>query len=383
MLSHAASAASSSPNATGAISVAFTEAHGMSCELSEFPPPGVRYSFLTPRARQFRFIRSPIKGYMRLYEPGEHDLIEAVISPIVTNRRWIYSIECFPAALAFSLLGCPLPRWIRLAYIKSLLLKDNLKRLIFWSQAGKDTLHTYGGIEDERLLTKTEVVYPAIRKVPDNLIRFNDRDVKLLFSGDFFRKGGVNVIDAFQRAQQSYPAIELRLCCDEKMDFNTPDTALRAEYLEKIRNNKSIVMGRIPRDELIRNVLPQTDIYLLPTYVEAFGFALLEAMAFGIPVISTTHFAIPEIVQHGVCGFLIDINRFDCERLFRGYVIKRIPTDFRDYVTDTLFKYLCQLIESAELRKKLGMAGVNIARTTFSFETRNERMLQIYREALQ
>jgi glycosyltransferase involved in cell wall biosynthesis len=198
-----------------------------------------------------------------------------------------------------------------------------------------------------------------------------------------FRKGGVNVIDAFERAQRIYPSIKLRLCCHEGVEFNTPDTTLKAKYLEKIRNNKGIIAGRVPRDELVQTILPKTAIYLLPTYVETFGFSLLEAMAFGIPIISTTHFAIPEIVKDGVAGFLIDTNRFDCERLFRGYVVKRIPTDFCEYITDSVFEHLCQLIESPQLRKKLGMAGVNIARTKFSFETRNDRILEVYREALQ
>jgi glycosyltransferase involved in cell wall biosynthesis len=175
----------------------------------------------------------------------------------------------------------------------------------------------------------------------------------------------------------------LRLCCDEKIDFNTRNTTLRTEYLEKMRRNNGIMFGRVRRGELIHNVLPRTDIYLLPTYIETFGFAVLEAMAFGIPVISTNHFAIHEMVEHGDCGFLIDTNRFNCEQLFRGYVINEIPTDFREYVTDNVFKYLCQLIESSELRRKLGMAGLNIARTKFSFETRNDNMLEIYREALQ
>jgi glycosyltransferase involved in cell wall biosynthesis len=229
------------------------------------------------------------------------------------------------------------------------------------------------------------VVHPAIRKVHDDLIQFSDNvdDVILLFSGDFFRKGGVNVVDAFERAQQIHPSIKLRLCCDEKIDFNTRNTNLKTQYLEKISQNDGIMMlGRLERDEFINRILPSSDVLLVPSYVETFGFAILEAMAFGIPVISTNYFAIPEMVEHGVCGFLVDTRQFDCDRLFRGYVVNEIPSDFREYVTDSVFRYLCQLIESAELRRDLGMAGVRAARTKFSFETRNERMSEVYREAL-
>jgi glycosyltransferase involved in cell wall biosynthesis len=354
----------------------------MAREFSLFPPPGVQYSFIKPRPSRFRAIRSPIKGFLQRYDAEPGGLVEAVLSPVYTDSRWLYSVANLQEAMAFNLFGCPVPRAARVSYIKNLLIRDNFKKLVFWSRAGAETLRTYGGIEDEKLLRKVTVVYPSIRDVPDDLIRFDDRGASLLFSGDFFRKGGVNVVDAFERAQRTYPSIRLRLCCDEAIDFNTRDADLRAEYLGKIGRNDAITLGRIPRDELIRDILPTTDIFLSPTYVEAFGYAILEAMAFGIPVISTTHFAIPEMVEHGTSGFLIDTKPFDCERLFRGYVVNRIPREFSEYMTDHVFRFLSELLESAELRMRMGLAGLAIARTRFSPEERNSQMLEIYREAL-
>jgi len=365
------------------IRVALTEAHGMADEESQHPPAGVTYSFIEASSPSYRFIRSPVKGYLRHFTASDHDLIEAVLSPILTENKWIYSIANLQEAAAFSFLGIPLPRSIRIAYIKSLLLKDNLKKVVFWSNAGRSTLASYGKINDKRFLNKTTVVYPAIRQVSDDLIKFNDsEDVQILFSGDFFRKGGVNLIDAFERAQKLYPKIKLMLCCDENIDFNTRNIALKNEYLSKIRRNAGITFGRVTREHLTNRVLPRTDIYALPTYVEAFGFALLEAMAFGIPVITTNYFAIPEIVEHGVSGFLIDTEQYNCERMFRGYVVNEIPYGFREYLTERIYKHLCSLIKSVYLREKLGMAGVRIARTKFSVEARNMRMLNIYRQAL-
>jgi glycosyltransferase involved in cell wall biosynthesis len=363
--------------------VGLTERHGMAKEYSQFPPFGVVYSFLNPITSSSRILRSPIKGYFSHYESEQHDLIEAILSPIFTKNSWVYSLANFQEAMAFNLCGCPLPRAFRLAYMKHLILKDNFKKLIFWSEAGKSTIRTYGGVSDERILNKVAVVYPAIRKVSENLINYSNKDVNIFFSGDFFRKGGVNVIDAFERAKNIYPGIQLTLCCDEKSDFNTSNTELRNEYLKKIHNIGGITnRGRIPRDELINTILPQTDIYLLPTYAEAFGYAILEAMAYGIPVISTNLFAIPEMIQHNTTGFLIDVSEYDCEQLFKGYFVNDIPDDFNNYVTEELYKYLCLLIDSAELREKFGNAGLETARSKFSFEERNLKMISIYREAL-
>lgn len=366
------------------LKVAFTEKHGMALELCKFPPVGVEYSFVAPEPVRNRFIRSPIKGSFRHYKANSDVLIEAVLSPIFTDNRWVYSLANFHEAMTFNFLQLPLLRSIRFAFIKRLMMKDNFKKLIFWSHAGKETLKEYCEDYDSNLFSKSAVVYPSIREVSDDLIRYNynTETVKLLFTGDFFRKGGANVIDAFEMAQKDFPNLKLILCCDEKIDFNTQNVLLKQRYMQKIDANKGIISrGRISRDELLSEVLPETDIYLLPTYVEAFGFAILEAMAYGIPIISTNHFAIPEMLEHGLSGYLIDTKAFDCEKLFQGYLVKEIPADFMSHVTLTLYKYLCELISSGDLRGEIGTAALRVARSRFSFRERNCKMLDIYRES--
>jgi hypothetical protein len=194
--------------------VGLTERHGMVKEYSQFPPNGVEFSFLSPKKGASKILRSPMKGYFRRFESDRHDLIEATLCPIFTKNNWIYSVANFQEALAFNFCGLPLPRSVRVAYMKSLFLKDNFKKLIFWSKAGRETLQTYGGVTDTRILEKTAVVYPAIREVQDEFIQYNTDEVNLLFSGDFFRKGGVNVVDAFEKVRANYQNIQLILCCD-------------------------------------------------------------------------------------------------------------------------------------------------------------------------
>jgi glycosyltransferase involved in cell wall biosynthesis len=366
------------------IRVGLTERHGMADEARRLPPPGVTYSFLEPVAqRPVWWIRSPIKGFLRHFESSDHDLLEAVLSPIVTTRPWVYSVENLQAPATFNFLGLPLPRGVRLRYLEQLFLQPNLKKLVVWSQAGLETFTSYGKMTDERILNKLTMVYPAVRRMPDDQIRFKDEPLQLLFSGDFFRKGGANVIDAFERAQQKYPSIRLLVCCDEQMEFNTPDLDLRARYLARIRKNPGITFGRVKREDMLTRILPDTDIFLLPTYADTFGFAALEAMSFGIPVITSNCFALPEMVEHGVSGFLIDVNKFGGDSLFGGYVVNRLPDDFREYMSEEVYRHLCALIESRALRESVGLAGLRLARTTFSIENRNERMREIYARALE
>ncbi|OEK07689.1 N-acetyl-alpha-D-glucosaminyl L-malate synthase BshA [Flavivirga aquatica] len=61
----------------------------------------------------------------------------------------------------------------------------------------------------------------------------------------------------------------------------------------------------------IDKILCFTDLFLLPSKTESFGLAALEAMASGVPVISSNTGGIPEVNIHGVSGFLSHVGDVD------------------------------------------------------------------------
>ena len=54
----------------------------------------------------------------------------------------------------------------------------------------------------------------------------------------------------------------------------------------------------------IERLLPEADVLLLPSRLEAFGLAALEAMACGVPAVATRTGGLPEVITPGVDGFL-------------------------------------------------------------------------------
>jgi L-malate glycosyltransferase len=68
--------------------------------------------------------------------------------------------------------------------------------------------------------------------------------------------------------------------------------------------------------DAIWELLPQADVFFLPSEYESFGLSALEAMACGVPVLASNTGGLPEVVRHGVDGLLVEPG--DVEGMSRG-----------------------------------------------------------------
>jgi glycosyltransferase involved in cell wall biosynthesis len=97
----------------------------------------------------------------------------------------------------------------------------------------------------------------------------------------------------------------------------------------------------LPDDPRHAALLARTSVLAFPTEMDAFGYAAIEAMAAGVPVVATRLFALPEIVEDGVTGLLV------------------APDD------DELATALSALLDDDDLRRRMGEAGRAVARERF------------------
>lgn len=112
----------------------------------------------------------------------------------------------------------------------------------------------------------------------------------------------LDVIEIFDRVQKKIPS-KLIMVGDGPERQACEDLCV-----EKGIENKVKFLGN---SNEVDKVLCFTDLFLLPSEKESFGLAALEAMACGVPVVSTNVGGLPEVNAQGISGFLSDIGNVD------------------------------------------------------------------------
>lgn len=112
------------------------------------------------------------------------------------------------------------------------------------------------------------------------------------------RKGTYDLLAAYQSLCLRIPEARLWLAGDGELE-EVRRIVHEHGWEEKVR-----IPGWL-REEELREAYQSATIFVLPSYNEGLPMALLEAMAHGLPVITTAVGGIPELVRHGENGFLI------------------------------------------------------------------------------
>lgn len=106
-----------------------------------------------------------------------------------------------------------------------------------------------------------------------------------------------------------FEGLSSEIDCKLMMVGEGPEKVKAIEYVEKTGlEDKILFLGN---SNEIDKVLCYSDLFLLPSEKESFGLSALEAMAHGVPVISSNAGGISEVNIDGVSGYLADLGDVD------------------------------------------------------------------------
>jgi len=241
-------------------------------------------------------------------------------------------------------------RRLKRLYLKTVCAHDSslrpeqAARILTWSAFSRHIHLDEGYVPEDRI----SVLYPGL---PSPQLTSNRRNngsgTTYLFIGrNFERKNGSLVLQAFRSVHCAYPQTRL-LLISEPVDGRSIEEPGVSHH------------RFVPRELLLSDFLPQADVFLLPSKAEGFGLAALEAMSFGIPVIAVNAWAMPEIVQDEVNGFLIDLDSLD-----------------------QLTSRMMQFAQTPTLTKTMQEGCQAVFQRKFSIEVHNTQLLSHYVHAL-
>jgi N-acetyl-alpha-D-glucosaminyl L-malate synthase BshA len=157
------------------------------------------------------------------------------------------------------------------------------------------------------------------RSRPDLRKRFSGGDdaTKVIVHVSNFRpvKRVDAVVSIFDRIQKQTPA-RLLLVGDG------PDLAMAQQMARDL--GIGALVDAVGAQEEVVPLLSVADLFLLPSVQESFGLAALEAMACEVPVIASRVGGLPEVIEHGISGFLHPPDAID-EMAASGVALLKDP----------------------------------------------------------
>ncbi|HJP17131.1 MAG: hypothetical protein CMD96_07025 [Gammaproteobacteria bacterium] len=185
-------------------------------------------------------------------------------------------------------------------------------------------------------------------------VQKKDKISNLLYFGRVEHEKGIDIlVKSFANVLQKFPDFKLHLIGEG----NYMDLSKRL-CKELGVNNNVIFYGWKGKIE-IQKIMSNCNLCILPSRIESFGLTIAEAMAAGIPVISTRAGAIPEIMKDGETGRLVPSE--DIESLTRAII------------------FALENIEKMQNRTKTAQEK---AKKDFSWDSAVKKHIEIYKSLL-
>ncbi len=183
---------------------------------------------------------------------------------------------------------------------------------------------------------------------------FHSRKKQILFAGTLIeRKGYVDLIKAFSLIAPKYP--------DWTVIFAGNGELEKATALAKdLKTDRQVIFKGWIAGEEKDKTFREASVFCLASYAEGFPMAVLDAWAYGLPVVATPVGGLPDVLNDGKNALI-----------------------FQAGDTEHLARQLDRLISEDELRSAISRESLKLSNTVFNIETINKQLAAIYKEVLQ
>lgn len=183
-----------------------------------------------------------------------------------------------------------------------------------------------------------EVFYPKLNSKLKQEFGIREDERVLIHISNFRKiKNIPDIIDAFMKVREAMPA-KLLLVGDGPEKHRIMDKVKATPYKSDV-----LFLGK---QENIADLFSISDLKLLLSEKESFGLVLLEAMACGVPGIGTNIGGIPEVIEHGINGYLVELGD-----------------------VDAVAQYAIELLSDEDKLAKFRMNALEAVQTKFNSET--------------
>jgi glycosyltransferase involved in cell wall biosynthesis len=330
------------------------------------------------RLLPLHLVKSRLDGLFRP-PPAGACLTYAVNHLVARDEPWVAFLECATAPAGFT--AARLRK--RRSLVEDAFASPSCKRVLTWSELTRRSI--LESLDCSRFGDKIEVVRFA-PPLPPLAPAGRSGRVRLLFLGTanapgaFNLRGGREVLEAFTAISQRYDGVELVVRSD-----------LPPEVRARYRGHPRILYaeGLLTADEL-DGLYRSAHVFLFPAYYSPWMTAL-EAMGYGLPVITTNVYANPEMVQDGVSGFVIPASTIPP---WSGSFAPPNTAKDPEYesairhpdpeITRGIIDRVARLLDDPPLRESMGRAArARVESGPYSPAQRNRALARIFDEAME
>lgn len=164
------------------------------------------------------------------------------------------------------------------------------------------------------------------------------------------RKGFYDLLEAFHKVRRVIPCCKLECAGDGDLE---PARA----FVDALGLTESVAILGWISSEKREEMLQRATLFVLPSYAEGLPMSLLEAMAAGLPVVTTSVGGIPDVVTDGVEGIIVD------------------PGD-----VSSLADAMTKILLDTKLRHRLGKCARQRITGEFDIDSAVKKIETLYRE---